>query len=273
MVERCNQTVVRTARCMLKGIGMPAQFWGEAVTTAVFVLNRSFTRSVDGRTPYEAWHGTKPKVHFLRVFGCRAHAKITTPNLKKVDDRSKPMVMLGYEPGGKAYRLYDPTTKRVHVSRDVIFDESAGWDWSNDNMVEDYGGGEFTIEYSYAPAPTTLPVSPNQSNTATPAQMEIQPENNSDVKSVATAATEHTPVDTAEQVRLATPPSGPDPELLDDTNDPDHPHRYRRVLDMVEPDAPVPGQAERLLLTPSVSHPHMLRRSTTGTGVRRCFRS
>ena len=50
VVERCNQTVVGTARCMLKGTGMPAQFWGEAVTTVVFVLNRSFTRSVDGRT-------------------------------------------------------------------------------------------------------------------------------------------------------------------------------------------------------------------------------
>ena len=66
VVERRNQTVVGTARCMLKGMGMPARFWGEAVTTAVFVLNRSFTRSVDGRTPYEAWHGTKPNVHLDR---------------------------------------------------------------------------------------------------------------------------------------------------------------------------------------------------------------
>ena len=39
------------------------------------------------------------------------------------------MVMLGYETGGKAYRLYDPASKRVHVSRDVIFDEGTGWDW------------------------------------------------------------------------------------------------------------------------------------------------
>ena len=164
---------------------------------------------------------------------------------------AKPMVMLGYEPGGKAYRLYDPATKCVHISRDVIFDESTGLDWSNDNMAGDYDGGEFTIEYSYAPATATLPASPNQSTTVTPAPVEIQPENNSEAKPVDTAATEQTPAGTAEQVRFATPPSAPDPELFDDSNDPDHPHRYRRVLDMVEPDAPVPGQAERLLLTPS----------------------
>jgi hypothetical protein len=117
---------------MLKGTGMPARFWGEAVTTAVFLLNRSLTRSVEGRTPYEAWHGCKPDVKFLRVFGCKAHAKITKPNLKKLDDRSKAMVMLGYEPGGKAYRLYDPVAKRVHVSRDVVFDESTMWSWDSE---------------------------------------------------------------------------------------------------------------------------------------------
>jgi hypothetical protein len=36
------------------------------------------------------------------------------------------MVMLGYEPGGKDYRLYDPAKKRLHVSRDIIFDEGTG---------------------------------------------------------------------------------------------------------------------------------------------------
>ena len=62
VVERRNQTVVEMARCLLKSMGMPAVFWGEAVRTAVYILNRSPTRSLDGVTPYEAWHGRKPNV-------------------------------------------------------------------------------------------------------------------------------------------------------------------------------------------------------------------
>jgi hypothetical protein len=38
--------------------------------------------------------------------------------MKKLDDRSRPMMMIGYEPGRKAYRLYDPGKKCLHVSRD-----------------------------------------------------------------------------------------------------------------------------------------------------------
>ncbi|CAM0870584.1 unnamed protein product [Alopecurus aequalis] len=53
------------------------------------------------------------------------------------------------------------------------------------------------------------------------------------------------------QVKFATPPSAPNPEHFDIGVDPEMPHRYRRVLDLVEPDAPVHEQADRLLLTPS----------------------
>jgi len=129
VVERRNQTVVGATRSMLKAMGVPAEFWEEAALTAVFVLNRSLTKSLPGKTPYEGWYGSKPSVHFLRVFGCRAYAKETRPNLRKLDDRSRPMVMLGYEAGSKAYRLYDPAKRRVHVSRDVVFDEGTGWNW------------------------------------------------------------------------------------------------------------------------------------------------
>ncbi|OAE22678.1 hypothetical protein AXG93_2675s1110 [Marchantia polymorpha subsp. ruderalis] len=105
VVERRNQTVVGMARSMLKARNMPNSIWEEAVLTVVYMLNRSFTRSVDGMTPYEAWHGHKPDVDHLRVFGCVAHAKFTRPGLKKLDDRSVKAVFLGYEPGTKAYRL------------------------------------------------------------------------------------------------------------------------------------------------------------------------
>lgn len=39
------------------------------------------------------------------------------------------MVLMGYEPGSKAYFLYDPH-KRIHVSRDVVFEEEKQWYWS-----------------------------------------------------------------------------------------------------------------------------------------------
>jgi hypothetical protein len=146
VVERRNQTIVGMARSMLKAISVPAKFWGEAVTTAVFFLNWSYTRSMDGRTPFEAWFGQKPDVHFLKVFGCKAHAKVTRPNLKKLDDRSVHVVFLGYAPGGKAYRCYDPASKRVVVTRDVVFDEGQPWPWTMDG--NENSSSEITVEYT-----------------------------------------------------------------------------------------------------------------------------
>jgi transposase InsO family protein len=54
VVERRNQTIVSMARSMLKSKKMPAAFWGEAVSTAVFILNRSPTKALMDKTPYEA---------------------------------------------------------------------------------------------------------------------------------------------------------------------------------------------------------------------------
>jgi hypothetical protein len=128
-VERRNQTIIATARSMMKAKGMPGLFWGEAVSTAVFLLNRSPTKFLANKTPYGAWYGERPAVHFLRTFGCIGHVNNDKPGLKKLDDRSAPMVLLGYEQGSKASRLYDPVGDRVHVSRDIVFDEDAAWSW------------------------------------------------------------------------------------------------------------------------------------------------
>ena len=83
VVERRNQTVLGMARSMMKGMQVPGWLWGEAVSTAVFVLNRSPTRSVEGKTPYEVWYGSKPAVHFFRTFGCVAHVKVAGGHQKK----------------------------------------------------------------------------------------------------------------------------------------------------------------------------------------------
>jgi hypothetical protein len=115
VVERRNQTVVGMARALLKQRGMPAVFWGESVVTPVYILNRSPTKALNGRTPYEAWHGRKPAVSHLRVLGCLAFDK-ELGHIGKLDDRSIPGVFIGYAEGSKAYRILDPGTQRVRTT-------------------------------------------------------------------------------------------------------------------------------------------------------------
>jgi hypothetical protein len=135
--------VVDMARSMMKS-KMPAEFWGEAMTTAVFILNCAPTKALKGKMPLEAWHGRKPNVSFLGTFGCIGHVKNTKPHLGKLEDRSKPLVLLAYEEGSKAYRLYDPKEGKVVVSRDVVFDEMAAWDWVQQGAGE-AGGVSSTL--------------------------------------------------------------------------------------------------------------------------------
>lgn len=101
---------------------------GEAVRHAAYLINRSPTRTLEGETPYEKYKGKKPDLSHVKVFGCLAYAKIT-PNLRKLDDRSQLLVHLGSEPGSKAYRLYDPQSKKIIVNKHVSFDETRGWKW------------------------------------------------------------------------------------------------------------------------------------------------
>jgi hypothetical protein len=136
VVEKRNQTVMVVARCMMKAKCLPRIFWGEAVNCVVYLLNRAASKSIEGKTPYELWTGSKPAVNHLRTFGCVAHVKNNTPNLKKLSDRSRKMIFVGYEPGSAAYRCYDPATRKVHISRDVVFDEECVWDWSIDQAAE-----------------------------------------------------------------------------------------------------------------------------------------
>jgi transposase InsO family protein len=122
VIERRNQTVVGMTRTLLKQRGMPAVFWGEAVVMTVYILNRSPTKVLNGRTPYEAWHGRKPVISHLQVFNCLAFGK-ELGHIGKLDDMSTPGVFIGYAECSKAYRILDPGTQRVRMTHDVVFDE------------------------------------------------------------------------------------------------------------------------------------------------------
>lgn len=128
--------------------------------TAVHLLNRSPTRALDDKTPYEAWHERKPTVGYLPVFRVLAFVKELN-HVGKLNNRSSPRVFIGYAERAKAYHVFDPVTRRVRVARGV-FDEGRGWAW--DKMVDDGSATalrDFTVEYTWAP--TTSPISPTTS--------------------------------------------------------------------------------------------------------------
>ena len=124
VAERLNRTLVEMIRSMLADSEFPKSFWAEALATAIYLRNRSPTKAVEGKTPYEKMYGQKPKVGHLRVFGCTAYSHIPKDERQKLDPKARKCIFLGYFTNRKGYRLYDESTHKVIHSRDVRFDES-----------------------------------------------------------------------------------------------------------------------------------------------------
>ena len=137
VAERLNRTLVESVRSMLIGAHLPQRFWAEALSTAVYLRNRSPTKALGNLTPYEAWSGTKPSVDHLKVFGCAAYAHISKEEQQKLDLKAKKCILLGYGTDVKGYRLYNLQERRVFYSRDVVFDENNCSGLEKEQLVED----------------------------------------------------------------------------------------------------------------------------------------
>ena len=77
VAERANRTIAEGVTAMLSESGLPASFWGEALASYIHVWNRLPTSAISkATTPHELWHGTKPDVSHLRVWGCTAYVHV-----------------------------------------------------------------------------------------------------------------------------------------------------------------------------------------------------
>jgi transposase InsO family protein len=71
VVEQKNYTLVEMARTMLDEHSTPRSFWTDAISTACYISNRIFLRSILHLTPFELRFGHKSSVSHLRPFGCK----------------------------------------------------------------------------------------------------------------------------------------------------------------------------------------------------------
>jgi len=177
--------------------------------------------------------------------------KVAGGHQKKLEVRNTPMVFIRYEPGSKAYRFLNPSTGRVLISRDAVFDEGRAWNWDDapTSTANNNSGETFTVEYmtTFIPGGGSLPPplggSPPPSGAALSTPTGVLGTPPSSPSRGATTASTPVPGPPA-GVEFVSPPSG-DLELDADHED-DAPLRFR-ALDNVLGDVPVPGKAGREL--------------------------
>ncbi|KAJ9559993.1 LOW QUALITY PROTEIN: hypothetical protein OSB04_005153 [Centaurea solstitialis] len=120
--ERMLRTINNVVRTLLFHAHLPPTFWVEALHMATHLLNILPSTSINFDTPYYRLFQKHPSYFHLRVFGCLCYPHITTPH--KLAPRSTPCVFLGYPSQHRGFRCLDLSTRRIIISRHVVFDES-----------------------------------------------------------------------------------------------------------------------------------------------------
>ena len=124
VVERKHRHLLETARALKIQAHLPARFWGECILTATYIINKLPSKVIENKTPHELLYEEKPNYDHMRIFGCLVYYRSTETRGDKFEIRGRPGVFVGYPQGTKGYKIYDPSNKKIIVSRDVKFAES-----------------------------------------------------------------------------------------------------------------------------------------------------
>lgn len=118
VVKRIIRTIMERARSMRVHVGLPIQFWADAVSTTTYLFNL-------GPSVFlleEARTGKQVNLEYLRVFGCMAYIH-DADQWDKLDPKSKRCVFIGYGSEEFSYRCWDDKNQKVIRSRNVVFNE------------------------------------------------------------------------------------------------------------------------------------------------------
>ena len=111
--ERMNRTLLDMVRSMMSQTNLPTSFWGYALETAAFTLNRVPSKSVE-KTPYEIWKGKSPKLSFMKIWGCEVYVRRQISN--KLEPKSDKCIFVGYPKETMGYYFYHPQELKVFVA-------------------------------------------------------------------------------------------------------------------------------------------------------------
>jgi hypothetical protein len=123
MNDENREAKKKKIRVLLYGSRLPATFWSVALLHVAWLHNRRVHRSIL-KTPFEGWHGIKPSLSRIRVFGSRACVKKTGKCHSKLDRHDFTGIFLGYTATDENIQYVDVDSRTVKSSHYAIFDEA-----------------------------------------------------------------------------------------------------------------------------------------------------
>ncbi|MBW0505722.1 hypothetical protein O181_045437 [Austropuccinia psidii MF-1] len=111
-------------RCLLRDSNLEHHWWGEAVSTATYLLKRTAVSSVNFETSIKLIFGSDPKLDNIHPFGFTVFIHINKSNLQsKLTPHAAKGFFLGYTENHKNYRVYNSILKKVQITHDCLFDD------------------------------------------------------------------------------------------------------------------------------------------------------
>ena len=118
IAEHRNGVLFEHVRAMLIDARLPKFLWLEVLKFAMWIRNRTKTRALNGKTPYEALYGVKPDISGIHLWGSRVWVCSLTAG--KLDPRGREGRFMGYDSESKGCRIY--WTNSQTIGRDLIED-------------------------------------------------------------------------------------------------------------------------------------------------------
>lgn len=119
-VGRKHQHILNVARALRFQTNLHIEFWSYCIPTTRYLINRTPTKILQGKTPFELIYNHLPPIEHLRVFGCICYVHNQKHGGDKFATPSNRSIFLGYSFSKKGWRVYSLETGTVSVYREVV---------------------------------------------------------------------------------------------------------------------------------------------------------